>query len=142
MRLYNIWRGAFFFRAWRLWISQQSQYSFKNNFITDSCYLSIELNAHSLLRILRIFRIHNLDSNMFCPWLFSSQAYEHLFRTARSMTSTFSTVINFSLKEFLHRLSRIGALNNIKHDLKDYMFFFQEKKKRKTTLLIYLKIRF
>ena len=46
-------------------------------------------------------------NNHFLPWLLGSQACKQTFRAARSMTSTFSTVINFSMLEFLHRLHRL-----------------------------------
>jgi len=54
---------------------------------------------------------------MFIPWHFSSQACEELFRTTRSMTSTFSTVVNFTMKDILQRLTRIELLNMIQNDL-------------------------
>lgn len=37
---------------------------------------------------------------MFLPWLYSSQPCEQLFRTTRSLSSTFNTAANFSIKEF------------------------------------------
>ena len=44
----------------------------------------------------------------FChAWLLGSQACEQTFRAARSMTGTFSTVINFTLLDFLHHLHRL-----------------------------------
>jgi len=36
-----------------------------------------------------------------------SQAYEQTFRAARSMISTFSTIINFSTQGILYRLHRL-----------------------------------
>ena len=46
-------------------------------------------------------------SDSFCPWLFGSQTCEKIFRAARSMTSTFSTVINFGILALLRRLHRL-----------------------------------
>ena len=40
----------------------------------------------------------------YLPWLLGSQACEQTFRAARSMTDTFSTIINFSMLGFLRRL--------------------------------------
>jgi len=40
----------------------------------------------------------------FLIWLLGSQASKQTFRAARSMTGTFSTVINFSTSGFLHCL--------------------------------------
>ncbi|KAL4148246.1 hypothetical protein QTP88_002527 [Uroleucon formosanum] len=46
-----------------------------------------------------------------------SQACKEIFRTARSMTSTYSTMINFSMNDILKRLTRIQLLNSIQNDL-------------------------
>jgi len=43
---------------------------------------------------------------MFHPTTFSSQMCEKFFRTAQSMTSTYSTVINFSIKDLIYRIYR------------------------------------
>lgn len=54
---------------------------------------------------------------MFVSWNFGSQCCEQLFRTTRSMTSTYLTAVNFSMKELLQKLTRIEILNYIKNDL-------------------------
>ena len=59
----------------------------------------------------------------------SSQTCEKLFRAARSMPSTFSTVINFSIKDLMHRIDRIGAINSIKNDLCEIFSFPGDEKK-------------
>ena len=46
-------------------------------------------------------------SDYFLPWLLGSQPCESTFRAARSMTGTFSTIVNFSLLGFLQRLHRL-----------------------------------
>ena len=66
----------------------------------------MELNAHSLIAFLIILRNSN-QSTAFMQWLLGSQSCEKVFRTARSMTSTFSTVINFSILGLLRRLHRM-----------------------------------
>ena len=74
-----------------------------SNFITYNAYSCIELNSHSFILLLLIMRdqIPN-GNNHFLPWLLGSQACEQIFRAARSMTLTFSTLINFStLRRFL-----------------------------------------
>ena len=43
----------------------------------------------------------------FLPWLLGSQPCEKAFRAVRSMTSTFSTMINFSMLGLLNRLHRL-----------------------------------
>ena len=47
------------------------------------------------------------EHHTFLPWMFGSQSCEKIFRAARSMTTTFSTVINFSLLGLLRRLNRL-----------------------------------
>ncbi|CAH1379228.1 unnamed protein product, partial [Tenebrio molitor] len=46
------------------------------------------------------------------------------------MTSTLSTVVNYSIKDIMQRLDRIKAINYILHDLKDVFTFPREVKKR------------
>ena len=74
-----------------------SQYTLQNNFITNNAYMCVELNAHAL-----IMRVQgNFDCESFLPWLLGSQSCEKTFRTDRSMTSIFSTIINFwNIKTF------------------------------------------
>ena len=68
----------------------------------------IELNAHSLIIFIHTLRdfIHK-GSDYFLPWLLGSQPCESTFRAARSMPGTFSTIVNFSLLEFLQRLHQL-----------------------------------
>jgi hypothetical protein len=108
-----------------------SNFKLANNFITSNCYTCVELNAHALVNIICNFRDNPLLTNeMFLPYLFSSQPCEKIFRTTRSMTSTLSTVVNYSIKDIMQRLDRIKAINNILHDLKDVFTFPREVKKR------------
>ena len=68
--------------------------------------MCIELNAHSLLLFLIICRDLNLP-NTFLPWLLGSQCCERIFPTARSLSTTFSTIINFGMLGFLRRIHKI-----------------------------------
>ena len=70
----------------------------------------------------------DLNNGMFLPWLFISQMCEKIFRATRSLTSTFSTVVNFSILDILHCLNRIEIINNLTHDLSDTVMFPREKK--------------
>ena len=45
-------------------------------------------------------------------WLAGSQACEQLFRLLRSMTSTFSTMVNFSLKGILEKIHKLEFINS------------------------------
>lgn len=105
-RIKKAWFGVFFMRYWRQWIVLNSQYTLGNNFITLNAYMCIELNAHSLLIFLLTLR-KVLPSSGFFPWLLGSQSCEKAFRAARSMSSMFSTVINFGMLGLLRRLHRM-----------------------------------
>jgi len=80
------------------------EYSIQNNFITENTYSCIELNVHSLITLLQTAR---KSGHNFLPWLHGSQSCEKLFRTLRSMSSTFSTVVNFGILGLLRRLHRL-----------------------------------
>lgn len=95
-RIEKIWYAVFFLRYWRQWILLCPQYTLKDNFITNNAYICIELNAHALIMFLMTVR-DNCDDSAFLPWRLGSQTCEKAFRAARSMTSTFSTIINFGM---------------------------------------------
>ena len=85
-----------------------SSYSLGNNFITRNAYLCIELNAHALIIYMRTLWDHYSDGGaLFSPWKLGSQSCEKTFRVVRSMTSTFSTVINVGMLGLLRRLHRL-----------------------------------
>ncbi|CAG9814589.1 unnamed protein product [Phaedon cochleariae] len=112
-RVEEIWYAVFFLRIWRYWIKIM-KYSVVDNFITLSTYISIELNAHALILVIK--KMYNDNPSEFCPWIMSSQPCEKIFRSIRSMTSTFSTVTNYSMLDILGRLTRIQAINEITCD--------------------------
>lgn len=117
-------------------MDKKKQYTIKDNFLTNNCYLCIELNAHNLIKLITQFkdkRLYSLTPEMFCPTMFSSQMCEKLFRIAQSMTSTYSTVINFSIKDLLYRIDRFKQTNTIMNDLSGvFKFPRQDKKMLKT----------
>lgn len=89
-RIYKIWYSVFFLRIWKSWLRK------KNNFLSTNCYNCIELNARSLILLIIQFRDNKLlQKEMFTIWNFSSQTCEKFFRATRSLTSTYSTVVNF-----------------------------------------------
>ena len=98
----------FFVRYWRLWVMLHPTYTLKDNFITQNTYMCIELNAHTLITFLLTIRDNFLNlEGCFCPWLLESQSCEKIFRSARSMTNMFSTIINFGMLGLLRRLHRL-----------------------------------
>lgn len=117
-RIYNIWYSIFFIRLWRQWLVANN-FSLYNNCITLNTYTCIELNGHGLLLLIDKCRQNNTP-RLFLPWLYSSQPCEKIFRQTRSMTTTYSTVVNYSLYEMIKRLNRIQALNEISTDLSKY----------------------
>ena len=110
----------FFLRIWRAWLKNKKEYTIGNNFITNNCYSCVEINAHSLIPLVVKFRDDtNLTPDMFTIWNFSSQTCEQFFRATRSLTTTFSTVVNFSMKGIISRLKHIETINTIKTELKN-----------------------
>ena len=108
-RIYRIWFSTFALRIWRFWLCSEENYTLGNNFISSNAYLCVEVCAHSL--VLVALKLRNiLKPELFLPWLYSSQSCEAYFRAARSCSSSHSTQVNFSLKEFLcSRCRKIDA---------------------------------
>ena len=69
--------------------------------------MCIELNAHAIITFLHSTKECGV---LYVPWLLGSQSCEKIFRLALSMTSTFSTIINFGLLRRLHRLQMQSEL--------------------------------
>ena len=107
-RISQCWAAVFFFRYWRQWLLDSSKHNLKNNFITRNAYLCAEINGHCLISCLLECKSLNLP---FMPWLLGSQPCEQLFRAARSMSTIYSTIINFSMLGLLRRLHRIHIQN-------------------------------
>ena len=86
-------------------------------FITRPAYISIELNAHNLLYLVLLVKQNHLPKQTIINiHLFNSQRCESLFRDTRSLSSTFSTNINFTVKTFIGRAQKLSILNQMKHD--------------------------
>ena len=105
-RLHEIWFAVFFLRYWRQWILNHPCFTLKENFITTNAFMCIEINAHTLLMCILCLR-EGSAATSFVPWMLGSQTCERMFRALRSMTSTFSTIINFSMLGLLQRLHKL-----------------------------------
>lgn len=71
------------------------------------------LNAHILLPFIFVMRDELSDHpECFVPWMMGSQTCEQMFHSLRSMSGTFSTMINFSLYTRLHKLSIKNELDS------------------------------
>jgi len=55
----------------------------------------------------------------FFPWLLGSQCCEKIFRAARSLSSTFSTVIDFRVLGLVRRLHHLQVLLLLESEYKD-----------------------
>lgn len=130
-RVGKIWYAVFMLRIWRDYVVRTKGMKLKNNFISTNCYVCIELNAHSLVR--QILKLRETKSaQLFLPMLMNSQACESTFRLARSFTSTFSTIVNCSVKEMLCRISKIQMQNDIMNVISDRYIFPRLKRTRDT----------
>lgn len=104
--LYKLWYCVFIIRIWRDWIRSNQNYTLTDNFLSLNCYACIEINAHSMINIIQKLRDCNIP-HLFMPPLFSSQPCEAFFRQIRSMSTTYSTIVNCSLLDIIHRIQKI-----------------------------------
>lgn len=113
-RIRKIWYAIFVFRIWKKYISKSKKYKVDDNFLTANCYSCIELNGHSLVQLM-LYLKENGTEEQFLPQLFGSQQCESTFRQLRSLTSTYSTVTNCTVKEALSRVNKIQFQNEVMH---------------------------
>lgn len=74
------------------------------------------MNAHNLLYIILLVKEKHLPKEALNVYLFNSQSCESMFRNARSLSGTFSTIINFTVADFLRRSQKLSVLLGIKWD--------------------------
>ena len=99
--------------------STKSSNNSKNNsrekfFVTRPAFFSVELNAHFLTYLIILVQQHQLPVEALNISLFSSQTCESLFRDTRSLSGAFSTVVNYTVDDFLRRSMKLSMLNAIK----------------------------
>lgn len=124
--LQSAWCIVFVCRMWWTWIqhkqftSTASSSTRRNTkqrfFITKTAYLSVEMNAHNLLYIILLVKQNHLPKEALNAYLFNSQSCASMFRNARSLSGTFSTIINFTVADFLRRSQKLSILLGIKCD--------------------------
>ena len=132
-RVYHAWTAVFIIRRWSAWLEHfnltdldenQSQSSSnsqsagnhkRNLFITMPALFSLELNAHSLTHLALLVAEGKMPEEALRVSLFDSQMCENTFRAARSMSGPFSSVVNFSVREFLQRAEKLAVLQRIKY---------------------------
>ncbi|CAF3295155.1 unnamed protein product [Rotaria socialis] len=121
LRLRSAWCVVFFCRIWFAWIKlktfhpTQSTKNIKSRyFITKPAYLSVEINAHNLLYLVLLVKQKQLPPHVLHVHTFSSQACESIFRNTRALSGIYSTIVNFTVHDFLRRAQRLSLLNDIK----------------------------
>lgn len=102
------------YKLWKWLKSPTNSYSTTENGITSNAYQCIEVNGHSLIASIQLFRDMGKPEH-FIPNLFSSQPCESTFRTIRSMGTANFTKINFNLFEVIHLIRRVELVRDIIH---------------------------
>ena len=100
-RINLIWKSTFFLRIWRLWLYNNIDYNEADHFITINAYVCTEINAHLVTNVVINIINGNYPKEAMRLWTYGSQACEQTSRMLRSMTSVFSTIVNFSMKGML-----------------------------------------
>ena len=132
-RIYHAWYSVFICRLWWSWLLIQSEKDsvavkersdsqkrdtvriwIQKSFITKASFESIELNAHTLTYLVLLVEENLLPIESLQIFLFNSQSCEQTFRSARSMSGSFSSIVNFSVCQFLHRAQKLSVLNRIR----------------------------
>ena len=91
--------------------------------------MCVELNAHTLITYVLTIRDYiQGDVNKFLPWMLGSQTCEKTFRIVRGMSSTFSTVLNFSVLGLLRRLHRLNIQLTLQVNSEDVIRFPSKEK--------------
>ena len=114
----RIYYGAYvlvFIRIWKTFLLNR-QLSSKDFFITQNSWDGIEINFMMLLKLCIEQNAHNFHE-------FNSQKCERFFRLLRSYTSTESTIINVSMKDFITRICKIEYEEKVMRELQDVIVF-------------------
>jgi len=130
-RLYYAWCAVFIIRIWSAFLEKSDlndlqqtvsnlipsksirSISKRNLFVTMQTLFSLEINAHCITYLLLLVAEKQVTDEA-VQVIFNSQICENYFRAARSMSGVFSSVVNFTVNEFLHRVSKLSVLQDIK----------------------------
>jgi len=128
--LKGAWTAVFLLRLWWVWLlltpfsslSSSSTNSRKKSrekyFVTRPAFFSTELNAHYLTYLIILVQQQQLPLEVLNIHLFSSQTCESFFRNTRSLSGIFSTVVNYTVEDFLRRSRKLSILNATKCQFK------------------------
>lgn len=124
--LKGAWTAVFVLHLWWVWLllvrlSSLSSSSTKPRkkcrekyFVTRTAFFSAELNAHYLTYLIILVQQKQLPVEVLNIHFFSSQICESTFRNTRSLSGVFSTVINYTVQDFLRRSKKLSILNGLK----------------------------
>ena len=135
-RLYQAWLGVFLIRLWSAWLQTEKIVNLHKVFSSNSpssallkkkskqpfivtipAIFSLELNAHALTYlILLATEDKELSDTILSMYLFNSQSCESTFRSARSMSGPGSSIVNFSVLDFIRRTDKLAILQTIKSE--------------------------
>ncbi|CAF4702834.1 unnamed protein product [Rotaria socialis] len=132
-RIHYAWENVFLIRFWYTWLSTKtkselnstlaelfsSQAHKKKNtkqqyFITLPAMFSIEINNHTLVYLALLVIQHKLPTVCLHVPIVDSQTCESTFRSCRAMSGPFSSIVNFTVHQFLQRVKKLSFLNSIK----------------------------
>ncbi|CAM4829978.1 unnamed protein product [Rotaria magnacalcarata] len=133
-RIYYAWLNVFIVRFWYTWftkttkneldsilnqcnyIKQNIRTSTKRQyFMTHPALFSIEINSHTLVYIALLVIQCQLPEECLNVSLFNSQSCEREFRLCRSMSGPFSSIVNFTVEQFIQRVKKLSYLHSIKY---------------------------
>jgi len=129
-RINRIWTAVFCLRYWRFWMKCDDTYTLSKNFVSSNTYLSVEINAHSLLLVIRKFRLDNTPE-LLLTWLFGSQQCEAFFRAIRSLCPVGLNKPNLTEGEFLDRARKADALLLLQQKGAEDGIVYRRQEKRK-----------
>lgn len=124
--LLQAFSSLFCIRAWGNDL-KNTKLALTKNFLTRPTYECFEINAHNLILLYRTLRDKQELQHFNNLVTFTSQPCEAYYRHARALSTSGSTVINFSMNGFLHNGRRIDLVSKIEHELNakgcKYYFF-------------------
>lgn len=140
-RIASMCYGVFIVRIWRSWLLKYAPqkkvqatidvptYSLLENFISTNAYTCIEINAHSLIQLTIKLRAINRP-DLFLTHLLGSQSCEGTFRQLRSMSTTESTVVNFTILDMINCLKKVQLQSDIVYSAPEEIKFPRIQRKK------------
>ena len=101
--------SLFFVRIWRTWLNDYN-YNEEDHYLTPNIHSCLELNAHMLVCLVHSCMEGTVPTDSLRIRLSGSQGCESVFRLLRSMTGTFSTIINFTMRGIMNRINKLNFL--------------------------------